>query len=226
MLSDYERITKGFHFVYLPSTMQPSNLPQTIHAGCHPALRHCQTMNLSLKGRCSRDTKLSAFCYNPPCLSSTSSASCRLSGATYPGSGWSRSPSQWVLRLGFFSPVVSLFLTSRFTRAANTRSCSSMNRRTVSGSCGSSSRSAQDMALTTMSSWSVSRRRQTARVRRVSPRPPCDRILSATVLTRAARRHQRSGERAHLRIKVSPTRSSRHAGPDRVRAKLSTDPSY
>ena len=47
--------------------------------------------------------------------------------------------------------------------------------------------------------------------------------LSATVLTSAALRHQRSSERAQFCISSSGTWSSRHAGPESNRAKLSTD---
>jgi hypothetical protein len=53
---------------------------------------------------------------------------------------------------GFFSPVSSLFFTSRLTRAASTSSNSSRNALTASGSWIDSARRAHDTALTTMSS--------------------------------------------------------------------------
>src|SRR5262249_33603010 len=97
---------------------------------------------------------------------------------------------------GFFKPVRNLFCTSRFTRAANWSSCAARKARTASGSRFASSRNAHDSAFVTISSWSATTNWQTFIVRSVSPRPPRAWLLSATVLTTAARRCQRSFERA------------------------------
>jgi len=71
------------------------------------------------------------------------------------------------------------------------------------------------MAFTTMSSLSAIKRLQMRSVRGASPRPPLAATLRGTVLTRAALRHQRSFDFAHLTMVASAMRPSRHAGPDR-----------
>jgi hypothetical protein len=98
------------------------------------------------------------------------------------------------------------------------------DRRTASGSQTTSSRSAHDSALTTMSSPSAASRRQMSRVRTVSPVPPLDLRLSGTVETSAARRHHRSGEAAQRWTASSGRRPRRHAGPETEQPKASTDP--
>ena len=96
------------------------------------------------------------------------------------------------------------------------------NPSTRSASCTTRARSAQESALTTMSSWSSASIPQTARVLAASPLPPWVRTFSATVLTSAARRHHRSADRAQACTVSVSIRPSRHAGPDSVRAKPST----
>lgn len=100
-------------------------------------------------------------------------------------------------RRGFFNPVASLFLTSRFTSAAKRSSCCLRKSETARRSRTESARRAHDSALTIMSSRSSTRNSQTESVRFASPCPPCERTFSGIVLTSAARRHQRSGDRAH-----------------------------
>lgn len=56
-----------------------------------------------------------------------------------------------------------------------------------------------------------------------SPNPPLVLTFRATVLTMAAHRHQRSGDRAQSRMASAEILPASHAGPERVRAKLSTD---
>ena len=131
---------------------------------------------------------------------------------------------QRLCRRGFFKPVVSLFLTSRFTRAARTPSYSPRNSFTAPASCTASARKAHDRALVTVSSGSLASKRQSRSVRVTCPVPPCEREFRATVLTNAARRHQRSSERAHRRSVPSRTCLLSQAGPYRMRAKASTDP--
>jgi hypothetical protein len=124
--------------------------------------------------------------------------------------------------LGFLRPVASLCRTSRRTRAGSRGSFSCMNRRTASGSRFPSARSAHDRAFTTIASRSSVRSVQIRMVRRASPRPPLAATLSGTVLTSAARRHQRSSDFAHAAIAPSSICPSRQAGPARQHAKQST----
>jgi hypothetical protein len=121
--------------------------------------------------------------------------------------------------------VVSLLVTSRRTRAARRSSCSDRNPRTARGLRFASSRSAHDIALTTMSSRSSSRRVHTASVRGASPVPdvaPRDFALSGTVATSAARRHHLSLEEARRAISLSAIRPIRHATPATKQPKQST----
>src|SRR6266850_4817652 len=116
---------------------------------------------------------------------------------------------------GFFSPVLSLLLTSLTTRDARAPICSSKKLFTELGSRFESSRNAHDRAFTTISSRSLANSLQIISVRVGSPSPPRALLLSGTVLTSAARRHQRSFERAQRRITRSLICPLRHAGPAR-----------
>jgi hypothetical protein len=83
-----------------------------------------------------------------------------------------------------------------------------------------SSRSAHDIALTTISSRSSNIRAQTASVRGASPVAdvaPRDTAFRGTVATRAARRRHRSGEAAKRAISLSEIRPDRHATRRRYR---------
>src|SRR5262245_12335264 len=73
-----------------------------------------------------------------------------------------------------------------------------------------------------MSSRSSTSKLQISNVRSVSPRPPRALLFNATVLTNAARRHQRSFERDQRMINESGTWRSRQLGPDRKQANVST----
>ena len=121
--------------------------------------------------------------------------------------------------------MLSLLVTSRRTRAVRRSPCSDRNVRTARGLRFASSRSAHDIALTTISSRSPSRRVHTARVRAASPVAdvaPRDFAFSGTVATSAARRHHLSGEEAKRAISLSEIRPVRHATPATKQPKQST----
>jgi hypothetical protein len=122
-------------------------------------------------------------------------------------------------------PVAILVRTSRQTRGANRCRSASTNARTAFGSRLASSRRAQDMALTTMSSRSSASRVQTASVRFASPAvdiAPRDFEFRGTVATSAARRLHRSRDRAYFSTSRSLMRPSRQATPATKHPKQST----
>jgi hypothetical protein len=121
--------------------------------------------------------------------------------------------------------VVSLLVTSRRTRAVRRSLCSDRNVRTARGLRFASSRSAHDIALTTMSSRSSSSRAHTASVRGASPVAdvaPRDFAFSGRVATSAARRLHLSLEEARRAISLSAIRPVRHATPATKQPKQST----
>ena len=128
---------------------------------------------------------------------------------------------------GDLRPVVSLLVTSRRTRAARRWPCADRNMRTARGLRLASSRSAHDIAFTTMSSRSSTSSEHTASVRRASPVAevaPRDFALSGTVATNAARRRHRSAEEAKRAISRSEIRPDRQATPPTKQPKQSTSP--
>jgi hypothetical protein len=129
------------------------------------------------------------------------------------GSAPRRCPAYPIPRRGFFNPVAILFRTSRITRDANIPLCCARNFRASLSCFFASSRSAQDNALTTISSRSDTAKAQISITLRTSSTSP--RRLSATVLTSAARRHHRSWLWAQPRMTAPESRPSRQAGPDR-----------
>ena len=121
--------------------------------------------------------------------------------------------------------MLSLLVTSRRTRAARRSPCSDRNVRTACGLRFASSRSAHDIALTTMSSRSSSNRVHTASVRVASPVAdvaPRDFAFSGMVATSAARRHHLSAEEAKRAMSLSEIRPVRHATPATKQPKQST----
>jgi hypothetical protein len=121
--------------------------------------------------------------------------------------------------------VLSLLVASRRIRAARRSPCSDRNARTARGLRFASSRSAHDIALTTISSRSSSSRVHTASVRVASPVAdvaPRDFAFSGTVDTSAARRHHLSAEEAKRAISLSAIRPVRHATPATKQPKQST----
>ena len=121
--------------------------------------------------------------------------------------------------------MLSLLITSRRTRAVRRSPCSDRNMRTACGLRLASSRSAHDIALTTISSRSSSSRVHTASVRVASPVAdvaPRDFAFSGTVATSAARRHHLSAEEAKRAISLSEIRPVRHATPAAKQPKQST----
>ena len=118
-----------------------------------------------------------------------------------------------------------MFVTSRRTRALRRSPCCARKVRTARGLRLASSRSAHDIALTTMSSRSSSSRPHTASVRVASPVvdvAPRDFAFSGTVATSAARRHHLSFEEAKRAISLSEIRPIRHATPATKQPKQST----
>ena len=125
-------------------------------------------------------------------------------------------------RSGFLSPVSNLFCTSRLTRDARRFKYLLRNLSTAVRSRLLSSRRDQESALTTISSRSLTSRRQILSVREVSPVPPRARLFNGTVLTSAARLHQRFWECAQRHTTLSGILRSRQAGPATYDAKQST----
>jgi hypothetical protein len=122
-------------------------------------------------------------------------------------------------------PVAILLRTSRQTRGASRCPSAPTNACTACGSRLASSRRAQDIALTTMSSRSSSSRVQTASVRFASPAvdiAPRDFEFRGTVATSAARRLHRSRDRAYFATSRSRMRPNRQATPATKHPKQST----
>src|SRR2546423_5133226 len=97
-----------------------------------------------------------------------------------------------------------------------------MNCCTSVGQRLANSRNAHESAFTTIGSRSARTNRHMSSVREGSPLPPRARLFNGTVLTTAARRHQRSGDRAQRRISASVSRRARHIGPETKHARTST----